>query len=302
MLEAVPLAPFIGFTKEETAGLAEKHGMDPSELERWYDGYCVDGVELYSPKSVIEALRKKRCGDYWTATGSLEAIKKYIEYDFEGIREDVTRLMAGEQISVDVLSYNNSFEKFCSKDDVFTYLIHLGYLAYDSKECTCRIPNREIREQWARTLKNSVKYKTESSVLEMSRKLLEATINMNTDAVAVGLDKSHEMVTSNLSYNNEQSLQSAIILAYFHAYDYYTIIKEMDTGDGHADVVMIPFVPDKPALVIELKKDKSEGKAIAQIKEKHYHSGLDGYVGNTLLVGINYDSKTKKHTCVIEKA
>ena len=76
----------------------------------------------------------------------------------------------------------------------------------------------------------------------------------------------------------------------------------MDTGKGYADVVMIPRTPKNPALVIELKKDKSEGKAINEIKEKRYFSGLELYKGNILLVGINYDSNTKEHKCVIERA
>ena len=302
MIEAYSLSPFIGFTKDEVRALSERNGMDMTELERWYDGYCVDGVELYSPKSVIEALKKKKCGDYWTATGSYDAIRNYIEYNFEGIETDVTRMMAGEAVEVDVTSYQNTLENFNSKNDVFTYLIHLGYLAYDGETNTCRIPNNEIRKQWVTVINCSKKFKRQAEAMEASKALLDATINMDSEAVAKALDRSHELVTSNLSYNNEQSLQSAIIFAYYYASSDYTIIKEMDTGKGYADVVMIPRTPKNPALVIELKKDQNDGKAIRQIREKHYFSGLELYKGNILLVGINYDSKTKEHKCVIEKA
>ena len=302
MIEAYSLSPFIGFTKDEVRVLSERNGMDMAELERWYDGYCVDGVELYSPKSVIEALKRKKCGSYWTTTGSYDAIRNYIEYNFEGIETDVTRMMAGEPVVVNVTSYQNTLENFNSKDDVFTYLIHLGYLAYDGETNTCRIPNNEIRKQWITVINYSKKFKRQAEAMEASKTLLDATIKMDSDAVATALDRSHELVTSNLSYNNEQSLQSAIIFAYYYASSDYTIIKEMDTGKGYADVVMIPLSPAKPALVIELKKDQNDGKAIRQIREKHYFSGLELYKGNTLLVGINYDSKTKEHKCIIEKA
>ena len=302
MIEAYSLSPFIGFTKDEVRALSERNGMDMTELERWYDGYCVDGVELYSPKSVIEALKKKKCGDYWTATGSYDAIRNYIEYNFEGIETDVTRMMAGEAVEVDVTSYQNTLENFNSKNDVFTYLIHLGYLAYDGETNTCRIPNNEIRKQWITVINYSKKFKRQAEAMEASKTLLDATIKMDSDAVAKALDRSHELVTSNLSYNNEQSLQSAITFAYYYASSDYTIIKEMDTEKGYADVVMIPRTPKNPALVIELKKDQNDGKAIRQIREKHYFSGLELYKGNTLLVGINYDSKTKEHKCIIEKA
>ena len=59
--------------------------------------------------------------------------------------------------------------------------------------------------------------------------------------------------------------------------------------------------PKKPALVVELKWDKSAAGAISQIKEKEYCQSLEDYQGNLLLVGINYDVKTKEHSCVIEK-
>ena len=131
---------------------------------------------------------------------------------------------------------------------------------------------------------------------------MEATYNLEGEEVAKSLEKSHELLTSNLSYNNEQSMQSAIMLSYFYAYDYYTILPEVTTGKGYADIVMVPFVPNIPALVIELKKDKVVGGAIEQIKSKDYPSRLNGYKGNTLLVCINYDSKTKEHSCLIEKA
>ena len=247
-------------------------------------------------------MKKKKCGDYWTATGSYDAIRNYIEYNFEGIETDVTRMMAGEAVEVDVTSYQNTLENFNSKNDVFTYLIHLGYLAYDGETNTCRIPNNEIRKQWITVINYSKKFKRQAEAMEASKALLDATINMDSEAVAKALDRSHELVTSNLSYNNEQSLQSAIIFAYYYASSDYTIIKEMDTGKGYADVVMIPLSPSKPALVIELKKDQNDGKAIRQIREKHYFSGLELYKGNILLVGINYDSKTKEHKCVIERA
>ena len=52
---------------------------------------------------------------------------------------------------------------------------------------------------------------------------------------------------------------------------------------------------------MELKYDKSAEGAITQMKEKKYVESLKEYHGNLLLVGINYDKESKKHTCVIEK-
>ena len=38
--------------------LSLKAGMDYEELNRWYDGYNLRGLEIYSPKSVIVAVTK----------------------------------------------------------------------------------------------------------------------------------------------------------------------------------------------------------------------------------------------------
>ena len=58
---------------------------------------------------------------------------------------------------------------------------------------------------------------------------------------------------------------------------------------------------NKPALIVELKCDASADGALAQIREKHYTSSLKDYKGNLILVGINYDKKTRQHECIIEK-
>ena len=77
---------------------------------------------------------------------------------------------------------------------------------------------------------------------------------------------------------------------------YYTVIRELPTGKGFADICFIPrkLYADKPAAVIELKWDKDAHGAISQIKEKQYVDALKDYHGNLLLAGINYDKKIKQ--------
>ena len=107
-----------------------------------------------------------------------------------------------------------------------------------------------------------------------------------------------------LAYNNEDSLGCAIGLAYYSARKDYRMIRELPTGRGFADVVFLPLpFSRKPALVVELKYDKSADAAIRQIKERRYTQVLEGYTGEILLVGVNYDKDSgKHHTCVIERA
>ena len=111
------------------------------------------------------------------------------------------------------------------------------------------------------------------------------------------------METSHLTYNDENALAYTVSLAYYAARQKYTLIRELPTGQGFADLVFLPKpkYADLPALLVELKWDKGADTAIRQIKEKKYPKSLEGYKGNILLVGVSYDKKTREHECVIEK-
>ena len=295
------LSEFVGFTTGEVQTLCNENGLDFEECRRWYDGYNLNGIEIYSPNSIVEAIDNGEICSYWTQTGSYEALKNYILMDFEGILQDVKTMIGGGRVDVNVNSYLNTMTDFHSKDDVFTYLVHLGYLAYDRKEQRCYIPNREVRDQWILSVQQSPDYRGLMELVNTSKQLVESTIEEDAEAVAAALDKSHEQICNNLNYNNEGTFQSVICLAYFYANLKYTIVKEMPAGKGIADVVMIPYVPNTPALIVELKRNKCEQTALTQIREKRYSAALEKYSGDLLFVGVNYDEQTKEHRCVIEK-
>ena len=302
MTNPMNLAEFVGFTAEETKGLCEQYGMDYEECRRWYDGYDLKTVkEVFSPRSVVSAMQNREYGSYWTQTGSYEALKLYILMNFDGMKDDVVKMMGGGKVPVEVDSYLNTMTDFKGKDDVFTYLIHLGYLAYDRETQLCYIPNEEIRKQWVISVQYEQDYAPIIKLINDSKQLLEATINKDEEAVASALTEAHTRVTNPLTYNNEASFQSAIGLAFFYANLKYTVIKELPTGKGYADLVLIPYVPNIPAMIIELKNNKSAESAISQIKEKKYDDLLEHYRGDLLFVGINYDPDTKEHQCMIEE-
>lgn len=302
MVDAQQFAGLIGFTHEEVEDLCNTHGIDKEECSRWYDGYKLsESVGVFNPLSVVSAVRRKEFGSYWSATSTFEVLKDYISMNFDGIREDIISMMSGTPVPVKVKDFRNKLDDITNKDNVFTYLIHLGYLSYDRKTKTCKIPNEEVREEWVSAIDYDDNYVKVIEIVNASRKLLDDTINGNEDAVAYALDAAHTEVTSNLTYNDEHCFLSAICLAYFYANTRYTLVKELPTGKGYADLALIPFLPNIPAMVIELKHNKSSESALQQIKDKKYDDALKHYRGNLLFVGINYDEKTKKHECKIEK-
>ena len=301
MLDAGALASYIGFTDDEVKQLCKKYDRDYEAVKNWYDGYMLSGKHVYNPKAVVSVMMRGSFQSYWSQTGTYESLIPLIDMDFDGLRAAIISMISGNEIKVRTTTFQNDMVSFKNKDDVLTLLVHLGYLTYDSSSETVTIPNKEVSQEYVNAI-STMNWKGVMDSVDASRKLLEALWAMDADAVAAGIDKAHEEV-SILQYNDENSLSCTINLAFYFAREYYTLVRELPAGKGFADVCFIPrrLHQDKPAVVIELKWDKSASGALAQIKEKHYGNALKDYQGNLLLVGINYDKITKKHECVIEK-
>ncbi len=295
---------YTGFTEDEVKELCERFDMDYEEAGNWYDGYMFTKFgHIYNPKSVVEAMYRHKFSNYWTSTETYDALKIYIDMDFDGLRKDIVKMLGNGRVRVNTLSFQNDMKNFRVKDDVLTLLIHLGYLGYDSQQEEAFIPNKEIIREFENAMSVGG-WQEVVNVLKASEKLLNDTLNCNADSVAKGLDRAHTEVASVLTYNDENSLSCAISLAYYSARKDYRMIRELPTGHGFADVVFLPLPHrNKPALVVELKYDKSAGLAMQQMKDRHYTQALEGYAGEILLVAVNYDrdNPNKPHSCMIEK-
>ena len=304
MLEPADFAGFVGFTEEEVKGLCSGGKLEFGEIKEWYDGYDLVPVgSVYNPYSVMKALRSGKCQSYWRKTSAAESLKYYISMDFEGLQETVARLIAGDRIGLNVENYQNDFESFESADDILTLLIHLGYLTYHEAEKTVQIPNEEVRIEFRQFISMRNINSGWGKLIKRSEKLLEDSFAGHGDDVAAALDEIRQEQYAPQFYNNEQALRAIVKYAYIAAVDRYVKIEEMPGGKGIADIVFLPTVPGElPAMVVELKWNKSSGGAIAQIRDKNYTANLKPYKGNLLLVGVNYNAKTGKHTCLIEKA
>ena len=220
--------------------------------------FLIDGMHMYNPNSVSQSMINQDFDSYWRNTSSFESINTFITMNYEGLKNDILKMLAGGKVRLNVNTFKNDLSTVASKDDALTALIHLGYLGYDA------------------------------------------------DRVAEIIELAHETYTSILKYNDENSLSCVLTMAYFTASAYYNIVREFPAAKGFADMVFIPRANagNRPAMVVELKYNKSVDTAIKQIKEKRYQGALSGYSDRILLVGINYDAEgedKKHHTCVIEE-
>ena len=329
MLSPKQLAEYMGFTETEVQDICAERGLMFSGMKDWYDGYRISNAvteefiadeskvdsslfrqyEIYSPLSVVSAALTRRLDNYWNETETADALKEYIRRNFDGLKEDVTLLMQGAQLPVDVTGYQNDMTTFHSKDDIFTLLIHLGYLGYDSEKKEIFIPNREVRDVFRQTTKEK-EWSFLFQALKNSQKLLEATWAGDAEEVARLMEDAHLRAGSQ-AYHSEAALNYAVRLAYFNAEEYYTLIPEMPAGKGYADLVYIPSpkYPEKPAMLVELKWNKDADTAISQIRRQRYPDALEKYKGNIILVAVNYDRDVshesesfKHHSCLIGRA
>lgn len=302
MTNPEPLERFYGFTEEEVRDLCLVQDLDYKDLTHWYNGYHLgkDGVRIYNPTSVMTVATTRVCKGYWTQTESFESIRDLIDMNFDGVKEALTEMLIEHPVKVSVSTFGNDSNVLKSKDELFTLLIHYGYLSYDMPNQTVSIPNWEVRQELLLAVKNGSRPELVKMITE-SELLLKKTWEKDAEFVQTQIDKLHSQQVAPRFYNDEQALRSLIHLAYIAAVDEYVEIQELPSGKGYVDIAFIPRKrSDKPAMIVELKYNQTADGAIKQIHNRNYPQLVRELANEVLLVGINYDKKTKVHECSIE--
>ena len=299
MLDSFPIESYIGFTEDEVIELCNKYNRDFNEIKSWYNGYNLNGVSLYNPKSVVEAVLRGECDDYWVQTSAIEAVTNYMNYDNGELKDIICKMLLGNKVEIDVTEFENDLTKVDSTDSALTVLIHLGYLAYDKKLKVCYIPNYEIKKEFERALKK-LNWKEIYNPISNSKKLYEETLNGNVEFINKTLDENHKDLAGPFNKNKEDILGVIVEISYYNAKQFYNIKKEDTSILGRSDLSFIPYDNCHIPFIVELKVNSTPEDAIAQIKEKSYFNSLGDYHGKVLLLGISYDEKTLKHNSKVE--
>ena len=156
MTDPGDLAEYFGFTEQEISALCEKYEMSFEEAKTWYDGYQLiahrqtgdEIYSMYSPKSVVDAMLSGVFDNYWNQTETYEVLKSYIKLNYDGLKDAVVRMLAGDKVQINTGTFSNDMTSFQGKDDVLTLLIHLGYLSYHWPDKTVTIPNKEVSQEY----------------------------------------------------------------------------------------------------------------------------------------------------------
>ena len=294
---------YFGFTEEEVKKLCEHNGeLEFSQLEKWYNGYLTaKGIKIYNPRSVVKALQNDYCQSYWTNTGAMDEVEKYLKYNVLEIRDDVIEMISGREIDIFIdEEFRAGQREPRTKEEIYSAMIVLGFLSYH--DGYLKIPNHELMKEFEKAIRDK-SFGYVSEIIENSRKMLHATVNGDTKVVEDILHDIHNSEIPILQYNDENSLSCVLTLAYLSARDTYRVEREEKTGKGYADFTFHPRRKNDTAFIVELKKDENVDVAINQIKSKEYVEMFrkENKDRKVLAVAICYNAKEKEHTCKIEE-
>ena len=311
------------------------------DLKEWYEGYKIKGVDIYNPNSVTKAVSRNECISYWSGTSSNEEVVRLINMNFDGIKQDILNLIEGREIAFNCGRFQNDMVSIKSEDDILCLLVCLGYLgcknpnddnieeysSEDNNEDTTEqtekieqdeqaktannknrriayIPNAEIKSALMDIVKEQEWYERMETI-ERSENLLKAIKALDGNKVAELIQDVHNSPSVSIyDYNSEYALTFCVITGLLWStlddYDYH---REDQAGKGRVDLVYEPSVKgSEPLILIEFKYGESAETALRQIKTQEYYKRYTKkYTKNIILVGINYDPKTKDHQCLIEK-
>jgi len=308
MLSPGDYAPYFGFTEDEIAKIVESPNCKVShqDLNEWYKGYKIKGVDIYNPNSVCKAVSRSECISYWSGTSSNEEFVRLINTDFKGIKEDIINLIEGEQVTFSCANFQNDMVTIKDKNDVFSLLVCLGYLGCSDTKNKYRkvayVPNAEIKAVLMDIVREQNWYERMETI-KRSDNLHKAIMELDGTTVAGVIQEIHNSsAVSLLDYNDEESLTYCMMTGLlWSTLDDYSCHREDQAGKGRVDLVYEPITGKLPLILIEFKYDGSAEEAIAQIKTQEYFKRYTGQYRNIIIVGINYSTKTKDHQCLIEK-
>ena len=308
MLRPVPYEEYFGFTEEEVAEIVKlpQCKISHQELKEWYKGYKLNGKDIYNPNSVVSAISDGICQSYWSGTSSNEEVVRLINMNFRGIKNDITKLIDGIKIPFNSNNFQNDMVTIKDKNDIFSLLVCLGYLGCSERNNGLKlayVPNQEIK-QTLLSIVRCQKWSRRTEIVKRSEMLLNSIIKKpDENKVAEIIQEIHNSTAvSLLDYNDEESLTYCVMTGLlWSTLDDYNYHREDQAGKGRVDLVYEPITDKLPLILIEFKYDSSAEEAINQIKTKEYFKRYTRQYHNTVIVGINYSTKTKDHQCMIEK-
>jgi len=299
-----------GFNNEELDVLFKEQGLvkNESAVKEWYNGYCMGGLTLYNPWSIIHALKNKgELRPYWVNTADDTLLKSVLQGASIEVKAKFQQLLEGKTIEgwvSDTLRY----EAIKSDEvSIWSLLWYTGYLKVLSVipestyyHCQLAIPNQEVVAlykdcflDWMRAVPHQTKLKS----------LLEHLVQGHVEEFAS--EVSCFLLTAASIHDYAQQPE-----AFYHGFmlaltagliDQYQIESNRESGLGRPDLLFIPRDPNKTlAVILEFKHVKKGDKAqtiaeqaLSQIDTNLYAAPLNAHAHITQIykIGLAFDGK-----------
>ena len=225
----------------------------------------------------------------------MNEVKLLLQMDVDGLRDDILRMASGEEIEIHLSCFSAQENKMDMWEEILSAMVVYGFLSYSNNKL--RIPNHELMLKFKEALASrpmGLRQTTDNSMA-----LLKATLGRDDDEIARLVEQVHDENIPHIHYNDENSLACVVTLGYLAAMDAYNIKREDTSGKGYADFTFAPLRKNDIPIIMELKYNHSPENALNCIHKRGYIARFKGFK-HILLVGINYSTVTKKHTCLTE--
>lgn len=280
-----------GFTGEEVQQMLDFYGIDKKldEVKTWYDGYLFGNTEVYNPWSLLhyvrDALTQSRFfpKPYWSKTSSNNIIRELVDYADTGVKKEIEALIAGGTIEKPIhedITYEDIRK---SQDNLWNFLFFTGYLKTTGQRLkgneiylTLQIPNEEIRYIYQNAIREWFEEKMKrTDFTEFYQALMKGEADKIEDFI------SRQLGGSISYYDSAETFYLGYLLGILSGLEGYELSSNKEQGDGRPDIVLSPFQPKKPAVILEIKRvnkfsqmETGCDQALSQIEEKHYDTEL----------------------------
>ena len=284
-----------GFTQSEVDELLTKvpTTTKPEEIKNWYNGYNFGGEVIYNPWSIMQCLASKgKLDHYWIDSGRTDWIDHVLLSD--EMQQNIQALAAGKTITSSIAKHIN-FADINKPEGLFSLLLFSGYLNPAAKMSEqdiyeLSIPNYEVKYIYQKRMVQWV-----SKQLDIDNSGYYSFVTLLPDGrIEEFRERLQELLLNSTSFHQTgekkaELFYSGFMLGFINMLgSSYIISSEQESGDGRADVAMIPK-PGKgdKAMIIEYKIAKSS-EDLPQIAK----SGLQQIINK------KYDSKIKEYSHV----
>ena len=300
-----------GFLQEDLIALFADQGLshDEPKVQDWYNGYCINGLTLYNPWSIMNCLSHQgEIRPYWVLTSDDQLLKELIQSSSEELKDNLEQLVLGQSVEVQV-SETMRFDQIHENEDMLWNLLLLGgYLKALSSHhnewgyaCLVAVPNQEVLwsyrsifAHWMKQVPKGMGYR---------KSLLDSLMSGDIDRFAAETQAFLESAASVHDYATQpEAFYHGFMLALIATLqDQFFVFSNSESGRGRPDMILIPKDQSKDtALILEFKhaQKKEKAKKIAeqalkQIEVQQYAARISQYdhIQKILGVGIAFEGK-----------